>query len=190
MNLLLAASHRPEDLPRYGLPVVAFSGRSNVGKSSLLNKLLGGEAARTSSQPGRTRGVYFYDSRQGWIAADLPGFGFARASRAERDSWAALAAAFFETGVPHLTAQLIDPRIPPSESDLEFRDYLRDLGLPFLCVATKADRMKRTERARASGRLEKEFGPVSYVSSKTGEGIESLKRKIKQMLAAGGQNRG
>lgn len=184
---LLAAVHRPEDLPRRGVPIVAFAGRSNVGKSSLLNRLLGVAAARTSRTPGRTQGIYLYDSDKGWIAADLPGFGFARRSKTARESWAVLAAAFFEGEGPHLTAQLIDPRIPTSEFDLEFRDYLRGLSLPSICVATKADRMKRTERAEASRRLEREFGPVHFVSSRTGEGVEQLKRKISQALADGGR---
>ncbi len=169
---------------------MAFAGRSNVGKSSLLNRLIGSPAARTSKTPGGTRAVTYYDSGRGWIAADLPGFGYARVSRTERDSWRDLAAAFFEGTRPLLTAQLIDPKIATSEFDLEFRNYLRDLHLPFLCVATKADRMKRIERARASRRLEKEFGPHLFVSSRTGEGIENLKNRIEQMLAGGGQNRG
>lgn len=190
MAQFLAAAHRAEDLPRPKAPVVAFAGRSNVGKSSLLNRLLGFAGARVSRTPGRTRGIYFYDSGGGWIAADLPGFGYARIARTEREAWEKLAAAFFEGGKPLLTAQLVDPRIPTSDFDLAFRDYLRDLNLPFLCVATKADRMTRNERAKASGRLKRDFGPHLFVSTKTGEGIENLKSMIDKMLAAGGQNRG
>jgi GTP-binding protein len=162
---------------------VAFGGRSNVGKSSLLNRLIGSPEARVSKRPGRTRGVFFYESGLGWVAADLPGYGFGRASRAERERWEKLASALFERGRPSLTAQLIDPRIPISESDLEFRDYLRALTLPSICVATKADRMSRSERAGASRTLGREFGELLYVSSKTGEGIDTLRNHIRRALA-------
>jgi GTP-binding protein len=182
----LAAAHRAEDLPGSGLPVVAFGGRSNVGKSSLLNVLSASQVARVSRTPGRTRGIYFYDSGQGWIAADLPGYGFARASREEREQWRRLAEAFFEGSGPSLTVQLIDPRIPVSDFDLEFRDYLRDLGLPNIFVATKADRMSRSERSRAARRLEPEFGTIRFVSARTGEGIEDLKQRLSRWLAERG----
>ena len=174
--------HRPEDFPRSAGKVVAFGGRSNVGKSSLLNKLIGESVARVSKTPGRTRAIYLFDSGTGWIAADLPGFGFAAGSRGERDSWRALAASLFEENAPLLTVQLVDPRIPTSDFDLDFRDYLRNLALRSACVATKADRLSQSERSRARARLEKEFGDVLFVSSRTGEGIEALKKRIQKEL--------
>ena len=179
---LLAAVHRLEDFPAPSAPVVAFAGRSNVGKSSLLNRLIGLDAARVSKTPGRTQGIYLYESGEGWIAADLPGFGFAKASRADRQVWAALASGFFETRPPALTAALIDPRIGPSDLDLDFRDYLRDLGLPSVSIATKADQLKAVERARATRALEKDFGPLLWISTRTGEGIEELKKTIRRRV--------
>ncbi|MGH9441304.1 MAG: ribosome biogenesis GTP-binding protein YihA/YsxC [Thermoanaerobaculia bacterium] len=182
---LLAAVHAPGDFPAHIGPLVAFGGRSNVGKSSLLNALLGIPVARTSKTPGRTRAIYLFDTREGWVAADLPGFGFAAVSRGDRASWKELAASLFERETPLLTVQLIDSRIPTSDFDLDFRDYLRDLALRSSCVATKADRLNQSERSRARARLEKEFGDVLFVSSRTGEGIEALRKRIQKELSNG-----
>ena len=182
---LVAAVHRTEDWPKRSFISVAFGGRSNVGKSSLLNGLIGASAARTSKTPGRTQGIYLYDSGEGWLAADLPGFGFAKVSRQARSLWQELAGAFFDERAPLLTVQLIDPRIPTSDYDLEFRDYLHDRGLASIVVATKADQLNQSDRFRAARRMEKEFGPLLFVSAKTGEGIEFLKKRIGKALAEG-----
>ncbi len=182
---LLAAVHGPRDFPPKIANLVAFGGRSNVGKSSLLNALLKLPVARISKTPGRTRAIYLFDSRAGWIAADLPGFGFAAGSRDDRASWKELVASLFEGKRPLLTIQLIDPRIPTSDFDLDFRDYLRDLALRSACIATKADRLNQSERSQAKARLEKEFGDVLFVSSRTGEGIESLRKRIQKELPNG-----
>jgi len=184
---LLAAVHRPEDWPKSKAPAIAFGGRSNVGKSTLLNRLLGASAARTSKTPGRTQGIYLYDSGEGWIAADLPGFGFAKASREARSAWSELAGSFFHEHPPHLTVQLIDPKIPTSDYDLEFRDYLHDLRIASVVVATKADRLNQSDRSRSRKQIEKDFGPLLFVSAKTGEGIEILKKQIRQALAERGR---
>ena len=158
-----------------------------MGKSSLLNRLVGASAARTSKTPGRTRGIYLYDSGDGWTAADLPGFGFAKASRESREQWNLLAGTYFRERPPLLTVQLIDPKIPTSDYDLDFRNYLHDLRLASIVVATKADRLSQSDRSRASRRLENDFGPALFVSAKTGEGIESLRQRIRQSLAASGR---
>ena len=179
---LLAAVHGTSDFPREVRNLVAFGGRSNVGKSSLLNALLREPVARVSKTPGRTRAIYLFDTHAGWTAADLPGFGFASGAREERASWKELAAALFEGNAPLLTVQLIDSRIPTSDFDLDFRDYLRDLALRSACVATKADRLNQSERSHARARLEKEFGDVLFVSSRTGEGIEILRKRIQKEL--------
>lgn len=180
---LLAAVHRPEDFPDgNALPVVAFGGRSNVGKSSLLNRLLGARAARVSRTPGRTQGIYFYRTGRRWMAADLPGYGYARAPKTDRAAWGSLLQEFFERRVPDLTAILADPTIPFSDLDRDFRDYLRDLQLSSICVATKADRLTQAERLHAKRMLKAELGSVCFVSSRTGEGIEELKREIDKRI--------
>ncbi len=183
---LVAAAHRPEDLSGRRGPAVAFVGRSNVGKSSLLNRLLGKASARVSKTPGKTRGIYFYDTGQGEQYADLPGTGFARVSRAERTGWSDLADYFFRGGGAVLAVHLIDPRVADAPVDLAMRGYLADAGVESLVVATKWDRLSARERAGCRKRLEAVHGSVLPVSAKTGEGIEHLRREIRRRLIAAG----
>jgi GTP-binding protein len=178
---LVAAVHHPADLPELH-PVVAFVGRSNVGKSSLLNRLLGVAAARISKNPGRTRGIYFYETDEGHYLADLPGAGYARVSAAERESWKTLAEAFFRSGCVELAVQLIDPRAPEADADVAMRDFLAAHSVTSIGVATKWDRLSASERARASARLEARYGTVVPVSVRSGEGIETLRRLIRQRI--------
>lgn len=179
---LAVAAHQPREFSRRNRPAVALVGRSNVGKSSLLNRLLGKSSARVSKTPGRTRGIYLYETAQGHDLADLPGTGFARASGTERAGWADLVARFFETGQVALVVHLIDARVPGTAGDLVLRDYLAGLGLPVLPVATKWDGLSRGEKVRARRRLDAVHGSVLPVSARTGEGIESLRREICRRL--------
>jgi GTP-binding protein len=176
---LVAAVHRSEDFPRSRRPVLAFVGRSNVGKSTLLNRLLGRQAARTSRSPGKTRGIYFYETDEGHQIADLPGTGFARVSKRERESWAELAEELFAGGRVRLAVTLVDPYVPRAEADFRMRQYLRERGIPTLAVATKWDRLSARERDRARRDLLAAHGEVFPVSAKTGEGIETLRREIR-----------
>jgi GTP-binding protein len=178
----VAAVQRAEDFPDRGAPVVAFVGRSNVGKSSLLNRLLGEAAARVSQTPGKTRGIYFYETEDGHRFADLPGIGFARVSRSERERWRDLAEALFRSGEVRLALALVDSRVPDAPADREMRDYLEEVGVPTLAVATKWDKLSARERAAALRRLEAAYGAVLPVSSKSGEGIEELRREIRRTL--------
>jgi GTP-binding protein len=178
----VAAVHRREDFPAMPAPVVAFVGRSNVGKSSLLNRLLGKAAARISQTPGKTRGIYFYETEDGHRFADLPGTGFARASGAERERWAELADALFRSGKVRLALLLSDSRVPDAPADRAMRGYLGALGVPTLVVATKWDRVGARERAQALRRLEAAHGAVLPVSARSGEGIEELRREIRRKV--------
>lgn len=184
---LLAAAHHPADLPKLR-PVVALVGRSNVGKSSLLNRLLGVAAARTSKKPGRTRGIYFYETGQGHYLADLPGIGFARVPPEERQGWKALTDAFFTHGGVELVLRLVDPRAPDAEADAAVRDYLADLGIASITVATKWDRLKPSQRPAARAFLEARHGEVVPASAKSGEGIEILRRLIRRRIAKDGSD--
>lgn len=179
---LVAAVHRREDFPKDGRPVVAVVGRSNVGKSSLLNRLLDRPAARVGKTPGKTRGIYFYESGEEHHIADMPGTGYARVSAAEREGWARLAEELFGSGRVTLAVRLVDPRVPAAAADVEMRDYLEEIGVPSLTVATKWDRLSAAERVRARRAVEKTHGPVWPVSSKTGEGIDSLRREIRRAI--------
>jgi GTP-binding protein len=178
----IAAVHRREDFPGRTGPVVAFVGRSNVGKSSLLNRLLGKAAARVSQTPGRTRGIYFYETGEGHRFADLPGAGFGRVSKAEREQWGKLADMLFRSGQVRLAVVLADCRVPDAPTDRVLRGYLESLGVPTLAVATKWDKLGERERARSRARLEAAHGVVLPVSARTGEGVEQLRREIRRRL--------
>jgi GTP-binding protein len=179
---LVAAVHRREDFPRRLLPVVAFVGRSNVGKSSLLNRFLGTHSARVGKTPGKTRGIYIYETEEGHWVADLPGAGFARASRAEREGWGLLADALFTSGGVRLAVHLLDPAAAGAAADGKMADYLESHGVPRLYVATKWDRLRPAERARTRRRLEEVHGEIWPVSAKTGEGIEALRREVRRRI--------
>ncbi len=161
---------------------MAVVGRSNVGKSSLLNRLLGSNAARVGKKPGKTRGIDFYETEEGYRLADLPGTGFARVSREERERWAELADRLFRSGRVTLALALVDGRVPDAEADRTIRDYLEALGVPVLAVATKWDRIRSAERAAARRRLEAAHGDVLPVSAASGEGIEELRREIRRRV--------
>ena len=179
---LVAAVHRREDFPKKPLPVVAFVGRSNVGKSSLLNRLLGTHSARVGKTPGKTRGIYFYETKEGHHVADLPGVGFARASRGEREAWNQLADMLFESGRVSLAVHLVDPRVPEAQADRQIFEDLADYGVRTIAVATKWDRLSARERAQASKRLGEIHGEIWPVSAKTGEGIDVLRREIRRRI--------
>ena len=143
-------------------PVIAVSGRSNVGKSSFINMLAGQKRlARTSSEPGRTRLVNYFDFGT-FILADLPGYGYARVSQGEKEKWARLLDDFFGTGeVAHVFA-LVDIRHAPSADDALMVDYLYKTRTPFTLIATKADKLAKTRRVPAARAL--------AAALKTGEG--------------------
>jgi GTP-binding protein len=182
---LVAAVHRREDFPRGDQPVVAVVGRSNVGKSSLLNRLLGRPVARVGKTPGKTRGIYFYETNEGHQIADMPGTGYARVSAVEREGWARLAEELFGSGRVTLAVRLVDPRVPDSPADLEMRDYFENMEIPSLAVATKWDRLGSAERVRTKRAVEAVHGVVWAVSSKTGEGVDELRREIRRVISRG-----
>lgn len=172
------------------LPQVAFSGRSNVGKSSLINVLLRRtrrKIAHVSGTPGKTRMLNFYRVNERFFLVDLPGFGFARVPKAVQRSWRALIEGYLARksdlrGVVHL----VDCRRPPTDTDLQMLDYLSELGLPTLVVLTKIDKLTRTERVRSVAAATETLGvdPDQIVpfSSKTGEGREELLDALDSLL--------
>ena len=176
-SLFDASAPRPGDLPQ-----VAFSGRSNVGKSSLINVLLRRtrkKLAHVSSTPGRTRSLNFYLVNDEFFLVDLPGFGFAKAALRVRRSWKELVENYLE-GEPKLrgVVHLVDARHDPTVTDLEMVEFLATRGLPTLVVLTKMDKLKRMARERAVTvaleRLKIDEDQVLGFSSKTGEGREEL----------------
>jgi GTP-binding protein len=190
--MFVRACARPEDLIDDGAPEVAFVGRSNVGKSSLLNRLVGRRLARTSSTPGRTRTVnWFRVGVRGWLV-DLPGYGFARVSRAERRAWGETVEAYFARRAEGLlVVQLVDAGVGATALDVEAIEWLRAAGHAPLAVATKVDRLKRGERARALARIRSALGlageaDLLAASAETGEGVRELRQRVEEFLAAAG----
>ena len=141
----------PAGFPKTLLPEVAFLGRSNVGKSSLLNALVGRrQLARTGSTPGRTRQVNFYRINGTCLFVDLPGYGFARVPRSMRSEWRDLVEAYFRRPAPaRLAILLVDARHPLTEMDREMIEWLESRRMPFLVAATKSDKLSRNQLNQA-----------------------------------------
>lgn len=141
-----AAQYPPDDLPE-----IAFAGRSNVGKSSLLNLITGRKSlARVSGSPGKTRTINFYRCNDRFRIVDLPGYGYARISRSESEKWGAMMESYLE-GRENLikVVQLVDIRHKPSEQDVQMYEYLKYFELDGIVVATKADKIGSNEKKRA-----------------------------------------
>ena len=182
----------PSQFPRDPLPQIAFSGRSNVGKSSLINALLGRNAlARVSSSPGKTITVNFYEIDRKLFFVDLPGYGYANRSKESQRVWQNLTDGYF-TRNPNrdllkLVLQLVDSRIGATRDDLTMIDWLTKTGVPYLLVATKSDKLNKTERAAAEKNLSevaaKSGAPAPvFFSSKTKEGKDELLSGIASAL--------
>ncbi|HXH28531.1 MAG TPA: ribosome biogenesis GTP-binding protein YihA/YsxC, partial [Candidatus Polarisedimenticolia bacterium] len=142
MCRLQIAAVAAEQFPRDGFPEIAFMGRSNVGKSSLINRLLGVRSlARTSKTPGRTREIHFYRINERCYFVDLPGYGFARVPQPLRRQWKGLVESYLGQGRPGLAVQLIDARHDPTELDVQLLEWLRASGIRPRVVLTKADKL-------------------------------------------------
>jgi len=178
-------------LPKDGLPEIAMVGRSNVGKSSLINALVRSKLARTSAAPGKTRLANFYRveaaPRPPFFLVDLPGFGYARGGTKSREEFDALAAAYFTARVNDERFRgvlvLVDSRHPGLDSDRLTWNWLEREGVDRYAVATKVDKLTRAERHRHLGELERIYsGPVLAVSAQTGEGLDELWKKIASQI--------
>ena len=145
----------PSQFPRDGIPHIAFSGRSNVGKSSLVNCLLNRKSlARVSGQPGKTITVNFYDVDKKLFFVDLPGYGFAKRSAEDQKRWSGLVETYLTKSEElKLVIQLIDMRHGPTEDDNMMLGFLNEVGIPYIVVATKADKLNKTEFTAMSGAL-------------------------------------
>ena len=185
-----AAYGTSSQLPVSTLPEVSFAGRSNVGKSSLLNKLMYRKSlAKVSSTPGKTATINFYDV-DGYDFVDLPGYGFAKVAKSEKHRWSELIEGYFnQERIFALVVSLIDIRHEASALDLNMIEFLRESGLPFMVVLTKADKlskqqcMKQTAMLRKQLQLDKDI-PMLAVSSESGTGINELRVIIIQYIDA------
>ena len=172
--------------PAPGVPEIAFLGRSNVGKSSLLNALVGEKAAKVSQTPGRTRAINFFallDQRQQprMVFADLPGYGYAKISKSISAGWPEFIEPYLQIrSTLKLCICLVDSNIPPQPSDLQLIEWLRAAGRDFAVVATKTDRLSGNQRTRNLLALKKgmEIEEILPVSAKTSIGVDKLWGRI------------
>ena len=200
---LVCTELEPSRFPNRPLPEIAVSGRSNVGKSSLLNKLLGRKnIARVSKEPGKTRTINFFLINEKLFLVDLPGYGYAKVSKEMRGGWQKVLFTYIE-GRENLKGviQLIDSRHPPTKDDLLMIQRLVDADRDFVTVFTKSDKIGRNERGKALGRYRTffdgftvgEFGkrntdgedpdiPVIFTSAKTGEGKDAVWKWIESLI--------
>ena len=173
------------DFPRDGLAEIALAGRSNVGKSTLINALVGRRLARTSAAPGKTRLINFYRVRTGALAfyvVDLPGYGYARGGQAAQRAFHVLTREYFSTRPsrdgrtgPNQTLLLVDARHPDLASDRSAWQWFQDLSVPITVVAAKIDKLTRAERPRAYAVMQAAWqSPIVPVSAVTGEGMKEL----------------
>lgn len=175
--------------PPPGLPEVAFAGRSNVGKSSVINTLVRRKkTARVSNTPGRTREINFFDVNGQFILADLPGYGYARVSKEARSTWRPLIEGYL-TASPKLrgVVQLLDARRTPSDDDLQMLDFLAKTQIPTIIVATKVDKLRPSEREAGIRKLALEAGvesdQVIPFSAITRMGRDELAEAIAALVA-------
>ncbi len=167
------------------LPEVCFSGRSNVGKSSLINKVLGRKSmARVSSKPGKTVTINFFRV-DGLRLVDLPGYGYAKVAYAEKERWAELMEGYFGSGRNiKMVFQLIDMRHPATDFDLDMLDFLSQMGIPFTVILTKSDKLNKTETEKRLSLIKEELGEFSDMceiipfSAEKGQGVDRVREII------------
>lgn len=174
-------------LPPSDLAEIAFAGRSNVGKSSMINKLFNRKRlARVSATPGKTATVNFFRLEEIRFV-DLPGYGFAKVSKSEKQRWADLMEGYFDGSRSlELVFQLVDMRHPPSKDDLNMIDFLIQQEIPFVIVLTKKDKLSKKEQSERLEALKTEIPYADQItmlpfSSETGEGVEDVRRIIDEI---------
>lgn len=170
------------------LPEICFSGRSNVGKSSLINKVLGRKSmARVSSKPGKTVTINFFKV-DGVRLVDLPGYGYAKVAYAEKERWAELMEGYFGSGRNiKMVFQLIDMRHPATDFDLDMLDFLSQMGIPYTVILTKSDKLNKSETEKRLALIKEELGDFTYnteiipFSVNNSIGAEQVRRIIEEL---------
>jgi GTP-binding protein len=189
----MTAATSVDHFPAPALPEVAFLGRSNVGKSSVINSLLGAKIAKTSSTPGRTRSINFFEVR--WpgkpqpelVFTDLPGYGYARVPREISGQWSGFIEPYLKgRSCLALCLALVDLNVPPQEPDRQLLGFLQSAGRPFLMVGTKADKLSGNTLRKALDNFRQTVPELRIVpySARTGVGREELWREIRQAIAS------
>ena len=183
--LISAAS--PKDFPKTRLPEIAFAGKSNVGKSSVINRILNRKNfARVGDKPGKTIHVNYFTIDKKCYLVDLPGYGFAKVSQAEKERWGKLMEDYFAAGRIDLGVLIVDYRHPPTNNDISMAQWFLDSGCPFVVVANKMDKLKKSELIPNLETIRRDLGlpaecPVIPFSAEKGNGKDEL---VKYILAA------
>jgi GTP-binding protein len=177
----IISAFSPRDFPRAEIPEIVMAGRSNVGKSSLINQLVGVKGlARTSATPGKTRSINFYRCNGSFFLVDLPGFGFAKGKAGSRE-WKKLVEQYFDSRPPvALVIHLVDARMPPTDLDVQFAEWLAHLEIPRLVAATKADKLSGNQRTSELRTIHGVFPdvPVIFSSAVTGIGCKEIWNRV------------
>ncbi len=190
----LSSAARPKDKIKSGLPQIAVVGKSNVGKSSFINYFAhDGKLARVSKQPGRTKMINYFLINREFILADLPGYGFARVSQEEKRRWAELIDDYLANEPDIcLVIFLVDIRHDPTQDDMIMYNFLFKTGLPFVVVATKSDKLSKSQIKPQLSRIANIFklgvDNVLAISNENKTGMEAVYAKIKQALAYASQS--
>jgi len=186
---MVISAVRPDQYPEDGLPEFALAGRSNVGKSSFINRMIGRKAlARISSKPGKTQTLNFYKIEEQLFFVDVPGYGYAKVSKTEREAWGKMIERYF-TGRNELKAvvQIVDLRHPPTADDCLMYDFLKHYNIPCIVIATKADKIpkgkwdKHKKIVKETLNMEKN-DPLIVFSSEKGIGFEETWRTIENLM--------
>jgi GTP-binding protein len=182
----IASAYNIADLPKERFPEVVLCGRSNVGKSSFINSIFNKKnLAKTSSTPGKTRSINYYNIDSKFYVVDLPGYGYAKISQTERKKWGQLINDFFSgSGYIQLTIHLIDSRHKPTDLDIKLNEMLRSLEIPYIVLLTKSDKLKQSDYSKAK-KMVIEFFPelilnenLFYFSSVKGLGNKEIKKLL------------
>jgi GTP-binding protein len=190
LSRFLAAATDAAHFPAPSIPEIAFLGRSNVGKSSVINSLVGTKLARTSSTPGRTRSINFFEirfpgrPRPEFIFADLPGYGYAKISRENSQEWPKFIEPYLnQRPTLALCIALIDVNVPPQQSDRQLLEFLSSVERDILLVATKSDRLSNNQLNNVLRTLGQEYPSARILpySSKTGAGRDELWKHIREV---------
>jgi GTP-binding protein len=184
---LVISAVRPEQYPESELPEFALAGRSNVGKSSFINKMLGRKSlARISSKPGKTQTLNFYKIEETLYFVDVPGYGYAKVSKKEREAWGKMIETYITSGERlNAVIQIVDLRHPPSKDDVMMYEFLKHHDIPCIIIATKADKIPKSKWQKHL-KITKEtldLDPTDEIilfSSETGQGKEQAWTAIKQ----------